>query len=109
MRSIIVLLLLFIVFFIGILFGSESDPFKNKAAQYDANETPDVLYKSEHLSDISRKVEKASGVHLDQELTATQSQPIHITYKIARFLEMAIKGFYEIIVSILYQISALFF
>jgi len=34
---------------------------------------------------------------------------IHTTQKVASFLEKGVKGFYEIVVEVLYQISSLFF
>jgi|SRR5690625_977085 len=109
MRSFVVLLLLVIVFLVGALFGSERDFFQKTTDSYETHERSDVLYTSDRSDDIQYEPVDDTYLNVDAESTIHQTQPIHATHKVARFFEVVIKGFYEIIVSILYQISLLFF
>src|SRR5690625_4568433 len=109
MCSFVVLLLLVIFFLVGALFVSERNFFEKTPDSYETHERSDVLYTSDRSDDIQYESVDDTYLNVDAESTIHQTQPIHATHKVARFFEVVIKGFYEIIVSILYQISLLFF
>src|SRR5690625_7603759 len=109
MRSFVVLLLLVIVFLVGALFGSERNFFEKTPDSYETNELSDVLYTSDRSDDIQYESVDDTYLNVDAESTIHQTQPIHATHKIDRFIEVIIQGFYEIIVSRLYQMTLLFY
>lgn len=58
----------------------------------------------EEVKERELEIEKAKALQ-----TAQINEPSHFTEKTASFLETAVKGFYEVVVEILYQISSLFY
>jgi len=101
MRSFIVLLLLVVVFLTGMLIGMEK-----KEGRY-ANH----LSSEEHVIDQTEKL-KEWDVYDEQPMIEEQmlafEAPEQTTQKVATLLETGVKGFYEIVVDLLFQISSLF-
>lgn len=101
MRSFIVLLLLIVVFLTGMLIGMErkEDIFANH-----------LLPKVNHMEQPENITE--SEVYEEPLLIEEQmidfDVPAQTTQKMATFLEAGVKGFYEIVVEVLFQISSLF-
>lgn len=101
MRSFIILLLLIVVFLAGMLIGIEREE----------------SIRSNHISPELNEVEQIDQiVHWEayEEQSIIEEQmlniegPEHTTQKLATFLESGVKGFYEIIVDVLFELSSLF-
>lgn len=99
MRSFVVLLMLVIVFLVGMIIGIERE-------QVTSNEKDDEQV--EEISIVSIEHEEAN---IPEASTSQEDidKSLHLTQKTASVLETSIKGFYNIIVEILYQFSKLFF
>lgn len=101
-RSFIVLLLLVSVFFSGILIGIEREGNSH------ANHTPAEIIAVEPMEQIEYlEVQEEEGVSIEKKTVNTEA-PEQATQKIAAFLEAGVKGFYEVVVDVLFQISTLF-
>ncbi|HEX6593109.1 MAG TPA: hypothetical protein VF095_00780 [Bacillota bacterium] len=97
-RTVIVLLLLVVFFLTGMLFGM--------------NQTDSVQIDDSHVLVDDQLLEEEFGHVYDVSYESDEydvDDPIHFTHKTASVLEAGVKGFYEIIVGILYKISQLFF
>jgi len=101
MRSFIVLLLLIVVFLSGMLIGMD------KKESSLVNHLPiegNVIEQADWLSE--------SGAYEKQLIVEEEmiefDFPEQNTQKIAMFLEAGVKGFYEVVVDILFEISSLF-
>lgn len=66
-------------------------------------------HQQESAETMAKTVELEKQEKIEQTRLAQGNEPEHFTEKTASFLETAVKGFYEVVVEILYQISALFF
>lgn len=102
-----VILLIAVFFLIGMLFGINKDNTEQQIAssmfQEDLPEEKRFSENSDEIQDIS----EMSEVN-DEDIMET-SVPLTITQKTASVIEMGVKGFYEIVVGILYQVAQLFF
>ncbi|GGB28953.1 hypothetical protein GCM10011409_02800 [Lentibacillus populi] len=99
-RSFITLLLLAVFFLSGMLLGI--DRGQNTDIVQDEEEIKDVV-----ITDANDSAENIQVVHetgMDME-----DAPVHFTQKMASFLGEVIKGFYETVVMIFYQIAQIFF
>ncbi|WP_373892860.1 hypothetical protein ACUL41_08695 [Virgibacillus natechei] len=99
-RAFIVILLLAVFFLTGMLYGMDNNnvAINDKSGQ---SEEPDqaVVIEEEEVE----TVETSSIDLMDRQ------EPVHFIQKAASFLETGVKGFYEAVVQILYQVSQLFF
>lgn len=105
-RSFMVLLVLVVVFLVGVLFGTDREQQRLPVTHYNTYESGEL---SSTLNDTKTHV---AYDYSQQEMSDENNQavkPLHLTQKIASSLEVAINGFYEIIVGILYNLSSLFF
>lgn len=100
-RSFIVLLLLVSVFFSGILIGIEREGNSH------ANHTPAEIIAVEPMEQIEYLEVQEEGFSIEKKTVNTEA-PEQATQKIAAFLEAGVKGFYEVVVDVLFQISTLF-
>ena len=66
---------------------------------------------SDELTEIEERNgdENADEIVIKQNLQSQKNEPAHFTEKAASFLGTVVKGFYDIVVQILYQISQLFY
>lgn len=113
-RNFVLLLLLVIVFLSGIIVGSDKD-------RAEVSNDDERVEQVEHVSDVlfSSDLENKDVLFIEnnvienEQLNSTDmiynDGQIHTTQKVASFLEKGVKGFYEIVVEVLYQISSLFF
>lgn len=101
-RSLILLLLLVGVFLSGILIGidREESIYANHISP-EAN----VVMPIEHIEYWEVHEEEQ---FLIEEQGLNTEDPEQATQKVAAFLEAGVKGFYEVIVEILFQIASLF-
>lgn len=102
MRSFVFLLLLVIVFLTGMILGIDRD----QNDQSKDREKIEELSLDAEIVDYETRVDE--HVIMTEESIDMEASP-HFTQKLASFLEAAVKGFYEVIVEILYRISTLFF
>lgn len=101
MRSFIVLLLLIVVFLTGMLFGMEKKESKNEI--YLPAETKEIAQ-----SDIITEWQVYEEQPLSEKEVFIYETPKQTTHKLAILLESGVKGFYEMVVELLYQISSVF-
>ncbi|HLR66506.1 hypothetical protein [Virgibacillus alimentarius] len=107
-RSFIVFLMLIVVFLAGMLFGIDRGQIASKPVETD---TERIVNHEEEKMDEGEIIEKERILQIeeaDETTTADVEPDNHLTQKTASVLEAGVKGFYEIIVQILYQISQLF-
>ncbi|WP_163970053.1 hypothetical protein [Oceanobacillus halotolerans] len=107
-RSFIVILLLAVFFLSGMVFGMGQE---NQYAEENQEEIiPPYEQESQAISDEQQLVEQPTKEDVTNTVGAIEvEEPTHFTQKMATFLETAVKGFYEAIVQIMYQVSQLFF
>lgn len=103
-RSLFVCMLLIIVFFSGMLVGIDREKGAVGSSLPVATSSHDIQDVQMTKGDIIDEYDEQEKI--DQMLQIEESK--QSTQKMAFFLEAAVKGFYEIIVEILYQISSLF-
>ncbi|WP_121615065.1 hypothetical protein [Virgibacillus halodenitrificans] len=108
-RSIIVLLLFAIFFLTGTLYGMDhAQPMEGEGEreiQNNAVETKKT--KKEHEANTQEVIyQNPKAVSTEQVDVA---EPVSFVQKAAAFLEAVVKGFYEVLVQLLYQVSKLFF
>ena len=101
MRSFIALLLLIVVFLTGMLVGMD----KNEGMHANHLSSEEHITKQQENL-IEWEVYEEQPIIEEQKLTFDPSK--HTTQKIATLLETGVKGFYEVVVDILYQITSLF-
>lgn len=101
-RFFVFLLLFAVVFLSGMVMGIDRENAQMEIEKiinlFESKETPQV----------------EEEMILEEEIVSTEQSidmdgPVHLTQKTASFLEAGVKGFYEIIVEVLYQISTIFF
>lgn len=102
MRSFIVLLLLIVVFLAGVLIGME----RNEGGMY-VNNNSSEINEVEQTDKVIHWEEDEELLMLEKQMLEMES-PEQTTQKVATFLEAGVKGFYEVIVEALFQISSLF-
>lgn len=104
LRSIVVLLLLAVFFLTGMLYGLHKDEAiileEPKAEQLDESKEDLPVSGNEKGKEDSPDI---SSTSLQME------EPTNLTQKTASIMEAGVKGFYEAIVQIMYQISQVFF
>lgn len=109
-RSFIYLLLLIVVFLSGMILGMERDGLI--VSDERENEHEDMISLPAQLSASNNDDQPIHVVDPDDDKSSKNVLDIntkpHFTQKIASFLETGVKGFYEIIVEVLYQMSRLF-
>lgn|SRR5690625_1389853 len=101
MRSFIVLLLLIVVFLVGMLIGIEREGGMH------ANNN---LLESSEIEQVDKSTNWEAYEEqfiLEEEMLEVEASE-HTTQKVAAFLEAGVKGFYEIIVEVLFEISSFF-
>ncbi|ASN05178.1 hypothetical protein [Virgibacillus necropolis] len=96
MKSIVILLLLLLFFVSGMLFGVERDQLEFTSPKVETIDVNKVSESQETISPLSENNEYKQA-------------PDHFTQKMASFIEGIVKGFYEIIVQLLYQVVQLFY
>lgn len=110
-RSTVFLLLFIIVFLTGIVYGSNQD---TKDYTNQPEENVEDVYDDENGNDA----EEIDALTINEELieandgyieSAIPHQSLTLTQKTASFLEVGVKGFYNVVVDVLYQFSKLFF
>lgn len=94
MRMFTILLLLIIVFLTGMIIGIDRE-----------QQSMGIL----DGSMIEFEEVKEDEIVLTEHLEEDTDSPLHVTQKTAIFLEKGVKGFYEVVVEVLYQFSTLFF
>jgi cell division septation protein DedD len=104
-RTFIVALLLAVFFLSGTLYGMDRDRGGSRQ-EVPAIEAPQEQQESAETLATTKELEEMEKI---EELRAAEMNEKHFTVKTASFLETAVKGFYEIVVEMLYQISSLFF
>src|SRR5699024_12346428 len=102
-RFISIILLLSVFFLIGMVFGMNQDTTTKQAPnnfdeQIQENISPaeDVYYDEEEIKEMNQ-IENMDVMETSAALSVTQ--------KTASIIETGVKGFYEIVVGILYQIA----
>lgn len=101
-----VLLLLVVCFLIGTIVGIDRSEQTGPPAEI-AEETVDV---SSGISQTAQTENQDTEI-VDSETVAqelSQMNQDHLSQKTASFIEVIVKGFYDIVVEIMYQISQLF-
>ncbi|GAA0602064.1 hypothetical protein GCM10009001_18660 [Virgibacillus siamensis] len=91
MRSILVLLLLVVFFLTGLVLGMD------RGGETDMRQEDTV--KQKQLKDV--QVVKVNQRTTDEKVLKAE-QPPNLTQKIASFLESTVKGFYNIVVDVIY-------
>lgn len=101
-RFFIHLLLFVIVFLSGMLFGIDREHAQFNIPTNFESINPEKIEEEPHATSHPDDI-------IIVEESADMDTPVHATQKTASFLEAGVKGFYEVVVDILYQISTLFF
>jgi uncharacterized protein YxeA len=104
MKSIIVLLLLVLFFVSGMLFGVERERAESSLPKVESIDVQNSQVKTDRTDrqpPVSNNVVTNNGEY--------KQAPVHFTQKMASFIEGIVKGFYGIIVQVLYQITQLFY
>jgi|SRR5690625_849271 len=102
-RSFVYLLLLIVVFLTGMLLGIDRE--RDMVSSPEASESILSPSESNLSTDDDSPFDESNQSEVANEIEAKP----HFTQKAASFLEGGVKGFYEVVVEILYQISRLFF
>lgn len=107
-RFFIFILLLTVCFLTGMLFGISQDPVSSQNEFQPAEENKqayeDTVMNANHKAEVNNEnlsVEEIDIMETSASLTVTQ--------KAASLLEAGVKGFYEIVVGVLYQVAQLFY
>ena len=95
------ILLLVVVFLTGMLIGMDK---KEVLQANDLSSEEHIAEQTENI--IEWEVYEEQPV-IEEQMLAFEP-PEHTTQKIATLLETGVKGFYEVVVDILYQITSLF-
>ncbi|MBM7597911.1 hypothetical protein JOC34_000268 [Virgibacillus halotolerans] len=106
-RSFIVVLLLAVFFLSGTLYGMDRGEGAEKNEALSSLKTSDD--QQDNLETTAATTELEEMEKIEKLRAEEMNEPEHFTVKTASFLETAVKGFYEVVVEILYQISSLFF
>ncbi|HLS07631.1 hypothetical protein [Lentibacillus sp.] len=101
MRSLIILLSLVVFFLTGLIIGID------RGHQGDDYAPVDEAAEQEEQQILAEK-NASDRETLDNEMTTPDTQE-HFTHKTASFLEASVKGFYELVVGIAYQLVQVFF
>lgn len=101
MRSFIVLLLLIVVFLTGMLIGIERE------GGIHANQISPEVNVAEQTGQLTHWEAYDEVSTIEKQLLDMEG-PEQTTQKVAAFLEAGVKGFYEVVVEILFQISSFF-
>ncbi|HLR41027.1 MAG TPA: hypothetical protein VK091_05080 [Virgibacillus sp.] len=105
LRSFIVFLMLIVVFLGGMLVGIDRGQI---AVNHDDKQ--EVEISAEQNENMQKKdSERIVEVEKNDEYLTDSDEPMHLTQKTASLLEAGVKGFYEVVVQMLYQISQLFY
>ncbi|AXI09508.1 hypothetical protein CUC15_11510 [Oceanobacillus zhaokaii] len=101
-RTFIIILLLAVFFLAGIQYGTDRNL---NIANVATTENTDLTLTEQ--APIVTEAEVVSEMTTGNIIEADKQE--HLIPKLASFLEGAVKGFYEIVVEILYQIAQVFF
>src|SRR5699024_2809808 len=106
-RFISIILLLSVFCLIGMVFGMNQDMTTKQAPnnfdkqiQEHISTAEDVYYDEEEIKEMNQ---------IDNMHVMDTSASLSVTQKTASIIDIGVKGFYEIVVGILYQIAQLFF
>ncbi|SFA70078.1 hypothetical protein SAMN04488072_101100 [Lentibacillus halodurans] len=102
MRTVIILLSLALFFLTGLIIGMDRSNQENEAYS-------DVEEVIEETGEASEKQVLIKDQESTDKQLAVPESPEHFTHKAASFLESGVKGFYELIVSVTYQLIQVFF
>lgn len=105
MKSIVILLLLLVFFMSGMMFGVERDHTEYTSPEVSSVGVNEADSQNANVMQTSAEIE--GGRFETSEYKQTTSS--HFTQKMASFIGGIVKGFYEIIVQVLYQIAQLFY
>src|SRR5699024_6643951 len=106
-RFISIMLLLTVFFLIGMVFGmNQSTTTKQKPNNIDEQIQENISPAEDVYSD-EKEVKEMNQVENTDVMEP--SAALSVTQKTASIIETGVKGFYEIVVGILYQIAQLFF
>ncbi|MFC4558870.1 hypothetical protein ACFO3D_11700 [Virgibacillus kekensis] len=106
MRFLVVLLLLAVFFLTGLVVGMD------KFNDYQDDEPVDVAVQQD-VETVNKTDKEAEMLAVEsttsEDIRTTNSPENHMTQKTASFLEGAVKGFYDLVVGIIYQFTKAFF
>lgn len=111
-RSFMMLLVLVVVFLAGMLFGVEkgqhltNNHFEEQTKDSKEDQT-DAETEVKKETNESEEKKDSQGNHENQYSDISNNE--YFTHKTASFLEKGVKGFYNIIVEVMYQFSNIFF
>jgi len=105
LRSFIVFLMLIVVFLGGMLVGIDRGQI---VVNHDDKQEVDISAEQNENKQTEDK-KRIVKVEENDEYLTDSDEPMHLTQKTASLLEAGVKGFYEVVVQILYQISQLFY
>ncbi|MBP1968719.1 hypothetical protein J2Z83_000813 [Virgibacillus natechei] len=105
-RSFIVILLLAVFFLTGMMYGMDRGNIASTDGLVDQTESNEPERNQGEIVEMEPIEEKelepsTEGINIEE--------PNHFTQRAASFLEAGVKGFYEVVVQVLYQVSQLFF
>lgn len=109
-RAFVLLLMLIIVFLTGMLFGVKktqtisTQTTKNSSAEIEQSSPETNQEDNRQEKQTKPKQEKQSDSNTDQK-----DDDQYFTHKTASFLEKGVKGFYNIVVEVMYGLSKVFF
>ncbi|WP_249871046.1 hypothetical protein [Oceanobacillus saliphilus] len=99
MRFIVVLLMMAVFFLSGVVYGVN----KEQGIQYVTEAPEEIRVEEENVARIETISQPVSQPHI------TEATPVQYTQKTASILEAGVKGFFEFLMEMMYQIAQLFF
>ncbi|MFC2948406.1 hypothetical protein [Virgibacillus sediminis] len=101
LRTVIVILLLAVFFMGGMVYGMERSSYSEPVQKQE-----EFNYVAE--GEVIEENQPDKYVHTPGREALSMEEPEHFTHRAASVLEVAVRGFYEAIVAIMYGISELF-
>lgn len=99
-RSMFMLLLFIIIFLVGMVVGIDRSQMSM------VNNLDETIATDDEMTEEAIEIEE---IVIEQNDIMEERSSVHFTHKIASILEASIKGFYNIVVEIMYQIASLFY
>lgn len=107
MKSIVILLLLLLFFVSGMMFGVDRDHSQNTSPEVQTIDVNESEIQQEQAETVVKT--SAGKDNIGSENGEYKQAPTHFTQKMASFIEGIVKGFYEVIIQLLYQVVQLFY
>lgn len=101
-RSFIVFLMLLVVFLAGMLLGGERGQYASGTAEMEQ-------LQERNWDGQSTEEQNEQKIEMEETYLGEPEDNPHLTQKAASALETGVRGFYDLVVQTLYQISSLFF